>query len=168
MWLFWLGVIAKNGYNLWFHGKDKAFIAQHKQNIVVLKQAADDREKAILTEYEEQRQALENKSGWQAHCGDFLPEYYRNPTDTQALYEILSNGRADTFKEAYEVLANQKQRELMARHERMQTEAAQRAAQAQQQAANETAALAQRQAQAAEDQAREVERHNREVEARWR
>lgn len=111
---------------------------------------------------------LDNNYSTYSDLGDEIPSEYRNIESIQSLELLLTSGRADNFKEAYELLENQRHRDKLEREAELSRRATENAAEKQIEMAREQAESMDRRARAAEREADEVERHNRELELNWK
>lgn len=165
--LFWISLISIIIYRNKHNKKAKNFEQKKLEEIENLETTLN---KKIKTLSEKNNVNLENFDTDNKEIINLfyaLPENYQNEEDVSSLIFFIKNRRADNFKEAYEVLENEKHRQRLELEARRQTWIAEETAREQDRAAQEAIDNARLQTQAAEELTRETERHNREIESRW-
>lgn len=165
--VFWVSLVSKVIYNLRFLKSESEFEKEKSGNIEYLKETLERKANKLKSTYSSKITTFNKVHKEELNLGYSLPEKYRNTSDIYSLIMYIKEGRADNFKEAYELLENFKHRDKIESEASIATIIAQNAANAQRSASIAIEKSAERQAQAAESQARETERHNREVESRW-
>lgn len=177
--IFWIALISKIVYNFKFSNKLKVFKAVKQNKIDNLENNKKKNHEQLVEELDEEYKKFSDKNENELSYKNLVYEKFNNRNDIVELIGIIRNGRADDFKEAYEILENQKHRESLEVEARRRSEAEEATQRSTEQANREALWLQkeaaeakirtdERSAQAAENMTYETERHNREVEDRWK
>lgn len=166
--VFWLVLLARVIYDVKFLKVEGEFNGNKQAKIDNLRSQLAEKIGKLNGVNQSETESFEVNHSSVRVLGNELPSEYRNIDDIVTITNLILDGRADNFKEAYEVFENTKYREHLQQEAERQTQVAERAAWYQHEAQKERARREERQADAAERIAEETERHNQEVESRWK
>jgi len=161
--LFWLALIADVIYYFVFKSNNETFEKNKNNKIEKLRIDLDQAGNEIINEHKQAQNDLFDSHEFSFSCMDVIPEEYRNLEDTSYLIKAVEEKRADSFKEAYELLENSKHRQRLEEQARRSAEAEERKAEYQRQeseAMNRQARATEEQSQILQEQSWKMDENN--------